>query len=96
MSRSPFRVGRFLLPGLVAIGLFGVFAVTFAVAGLDFGPSEGFPDGVSITEELGLALVDAAALTDGGLAALILFALVLDAALDGAVYLARREEGDQQ
>lgn len=96
MINTPFRLGRFLLPGLVAIALFGVFAITFAVAGTEFGPSDGFSDDISITEELGLALVDAASLTDGGLAALILFALLLDAALDGAVYLARRQGGDEQ
>ena len=110
MSRSPFiPLGRYLAPGLIAGGLFVVMALTFLTAG-DTGPleplvtdAEGFSD-VSIVSGIGYALLgDPAAAgeavvyqnTESFLVALVVLAVLLDAALDGSLMLASRdEEGD--
>jgi len=94
-------LGRYLLPGVIAIGLFGIIAAT-VLAG-EFGAAEGFPD-VSIVSGIGYALIGEPAAagsealfenTESFLVALILIAVALDAALDGALMTAKRdEEGD--
>ncbi|QLG50736.1 hypothetical protein [Natrinema halophilum] len=104
MTTGPkLRLGRTLVPGLLAVGLFGVMALitlntTFepmtAAAGA------GFPDGVSITAELGYALFGFHELqqiggTEPFLAAVLLVAVALDAALDASLVLAKREEGGE-
>jgi NADH-quinone oxidoreductase subunit J len=108
MSRSPFiPVGRHLLPGLVAVGLFVVMALTVLTAG-DTGPFEPLvtdPDGfadVSIVSGIGYALLGEPAAagealvyqnTESFLVALVVLAVVLDAALDGSLMLVSRDEG---
>jgi NADH-quinone oxidoreductase subunit J len=84
--------------GLAALALFVVLAYVSAVA--TFGAPTGFGEG-SITATIGYAMFDladrAAHDTEEFLVAFIVVAFVLDAALEGAVVLARREgkgEGD--
>ncbi len=91
---------RSLLPGLIAVGFFGVFAAIILSA--EFTEVAGFEDGgLTIVEDIGYALIGA---TDQGtiegtedfLVAFILIAVLLDAALDGALMLAKREDGGDQ
>ena len=99
-------ISRQLLPGLIAVGLFAVMAATFLTAdgtGLlesAFADPDGFPD-VSIVSGIGYALIGEPAAagaeavyenTESFLVALVIIALLLDAALDGALMLARRED----
>ncbi|GAB3684878.1 NADH-quinone oxidoreductase subunit J [Salinarchaeum chitinilyticum] len=93
MSKSTFKVGSHMLPGLVAVALFAVMAWVFL--GASFGDAAGFPGGASMVDTIGYALLDANPTeipSEGFLAALIIIALVLDAALDGAIHLARRDD----
>jgi len=98
------RPGRRLLPGLVAVALFGIMAAVFLTAE-GTGPLEaafadpaGFPD-TSIVGAIGYALIGAAEYgvegTENFLVALVLIAILLDAALDGALMLAKRDEGGE-
>ena len=87
-----------LFPGLVAAGLFGVMAAI--ILGASFAGAVGFEANAPITATIGYALIDlegpASMLpTEGFLAALIIIAFVLDAALGGAVLLARRDGGER-
>jgi len=89
---------RTLIPGLIAVGLFGLLSLAFLTEG--FSEAAGFPD-VSIVGGIGYAIIGAPA--EAGVAgtasffvALILLAIVLDAALDGALMLAKRDEGGEQ
>jgi len=95
VTKPEFRVGSHLLPGLVAVALFAVMATVFLTAGFD--PAAGFGD-ASVMEAIGYALlnidVDNGIPVEGFLFAFILIAVALDAALDGAIMLARREEDD--
>lgn len=78
--------------GLLAVGLFAFLAAVFITSG--FGTAQGFGDG-SVTRSIGYAMfnLDAGAIaSEGFLVAFITIAVVLDAALDGAVMLAKREE----
>lgn len=93
MARPRLHLGRHLLPGIVAIGIFILIAVT--TFNIEFTDSVGTFE-PNIIEEIGLSLVNAASEADGYLVPLILIALLLDAALDGAVYLARRDGGEQE
>jgi NADH-quinone oxidoreductase subunit J len=84
--------------GLAAVALFAVMASVFMTAG--FPRPDGFGDG-SITASIGYAMFDLLGQipeghgeTEGFLVAFIVIAVVLDAALDGAVMLARREDED--
>ncbi len=96
MTTGPkLRLGKTLVPGLLAVGLFAVMALITLNA--SFGGMAGFPDGISITAELGYALFGYDELqTVGGtepfLAAVLLVAVALDAALDASLVLAKREE----
>jgi NADH-quinone oxidoreductase subunit J len=93
MSRPQFYLGRHTVPGVVAVALFATMAWVFL--GASFGDAAGFPDGVSVIDTIGYALLDANPTdipTEGFMASLIIIALVLDAALDGAIHLARRED----
>jgi NADH-quinone oxidoreductase subunit J len=81
--------------GLLAFALFGVFAGVFLTA--EFGTPAGFPGEGSITAAIGYAMfnLDGGAFpAEGFLVAFIVIALVLDAALDAAVMLAKRENED--
>jgi hypothetical protein len=87
------RLGRHLLPGLAAVALFAVLVVV--IGGAEFGDAAGFPDGAAITTAIGYAMFDLGlgdVPAEGFLAAFLLIAVVLDAALDGALMLAKREE----
>ncbi|WP_135364312.1 hypothetical protein [Halosimplex halophilum] len=81
--------------GLAALALFAVMAYVFLTSELT-NPT-GFADG-SVVASIGYAMfnmVDQAAIpAESFLVAFILIALVLDAALDGAVMLARREDDE--
>ncbi|MFC3956925.1 hypothetical protein [Halovivax cerinus] len=89
------------VPGLLAVGLFGIFAAV--VFGTDFAGSVGYPDGVSITAAIGYSLFDFAGLqesqgvpgTESFLVSFLLIAVVLDAALDASLVLATREGPDE-
>ncbi|MFW6003058.1 MAG: NADH-quinone oxidoreductase subunit F [Halanaeroarchaeum sp.] len=86
-----------LLPGLVAAGLFAVLAVV--VLGASFAGAAGFETEAPITASMGYALIDlegvaATVVSEGFLAPLIIIAFLLDAALGGAVMLARRDGGE--
>ncbi|MFA9501808.1 hypothetical protein ACERIM_03395 [Natrinema sp. H-ect1] len=99
MTTGPkLRLGKTLVPGLLAVGLFAVMALITLNA--SFGGMEGFPEGISVTAELGYALFGYDELqTVGGtepfLAAVLLVAVALDAALDASLVLAKREEGGE-
>ncbi|WP_238392172.1 NADH-quinone oxidoreductase subunit J family protein [Halorussus amylolyticus] len=87
-----------LLPGLAAVALFGVLAVVFVRA--SFGdPAGGFAGSEGVTASIGYAMFNIAhpdaIPSEGFLVAFLLIAVVLDAALDGAVLLARRDEGGE-
>ncbi|WP_306057297.1 hypothetical protein [Natronococcus wangiae] len=105
MTTGPrLRLGESLLPGVLAVALFGVMALI--VLNTPFAPmaDAGYPGGISITSEIGYAMFDLSALqsaegnvgdTEPFLAAFLLIAVVLDAALDASLVLAKREtEGE--
>jgi NADH-quinone oxidoreductase subunit J len=78
--------------GVLALGLFGFLAAVFLTAG--FGTAEGFGEG-SVTRTIGYAMFNLPGgdfSSEGFLVAFITIAVVLDAALDGAVMLAKRDE----
>jgi len=84
--------------GLAAIALFVVLAAAFLNA--RFPTPAGFGEGAEVTRSIGAALfgLDPSAVTSGGavpaegfLVALILIAILLDAALDGSLLLAKRD-----
>ena len=91
-TRPHLKLGRHLLPGVVALALFVVLAVTILTD--SFPVPQGFSGG-SITATLGYALLglDAGAHpVEGFLAAFEIIDLVLIAALASAVMLAKTEE----
>ncbi|MXV64097.1 hypothetical protein GS429_18905 [Natronorubrum sp. JWXQ-INN-674] len=103
MTSGPqLRLGKTLLPGLLAVALFGIMALVVLNTSFTTTMADaGFPDGISITSEIGYAMFDLDALssTDGNmgatepfLAAFLLIAVTLDAALDASLVLAKREE----
>jgi len=103
------NLDRSLLPGLIAVALFAIMALTFLSAN-DTGPLESAFEaeglsGVNVVFGIGYALIGEAAAagaeavygaTESFLVALILIAVLLDAALDGALMLAKRDEGGDQ
>ena len=97
-SRPRLKLGGHLLPGLAAVALFAVLAIVFLQA--SFGEPVGFPEGASITASIGYAMfnVDTSIVSEtvvsgeGFVVAFILIAIVLDVAIDGAVFLAKRDE----
>jgi len=104
MSRPELETGTSLWPGVAAIGLFAVFAAVFL--GTDLSDPVGFGENAAIMKSIGAAMfnIDPAAVTSDGahvagegfIVSFILIAVVLDAALDGSLMLAKRdeEEGD--
>lgn len=91
----PVPIDRSLLPGLAAVALFAVMAAVFLSADLGGVVAEfGFPAGESVVAAIGAALIgiDAAIPVESFVVALILIAVALDAALDGSIMLAKREE----
>lgn len=102
-TRPRLQRGQRRWPGVLAVVLFAGFIVAIVQprAGdlfeLTFGASQGFPEGESVIANIGYALlnVDAGAIeVEGFLVALILIAVVLDAALGGAVMLASRDRNE--
>lgn len=94
MSRPRLNLGSHLLPGVAAIALFGVFAAVVLTS--SFGPAQGFPADANIVASIGRAMFGLGGADVAGesfLVAFILIALTLDAALDGSLLLAKREEG---
>ena len=101
-------LGRYLAPGVLAVALFGVIAATvltfdgsspLAFTDVLADPA-GFED-ASVVAGIGFALIGQSAAagtemmyqnTENFLVALILVALLLDAALDGALMLASKED----
>ncbi|TMT85784.1 hypothetical protein E2L06_03935 [Haloterrigena sp. H1] len=101
MTTGPkLRLGKTLVPGLLAVGLFGVMALitlNTAFEPMTTAAGAGFPNDISITAELGYALFGFDELqqiggTEPFLAAVLLVAVALDAALDASLVLAKREE----
>jgi len=92
----PISLDRSALPGLIAFGLFTVMAAVFVSA--EFGVAEGFPAGEGLVAGIGnslLGITDGSLVVESFLVALILIAIALDAALDGAILLAERDGGDE-
>ena len=92
-SKPELRTGSHLLPGLAAVALFVVIATVVLRA--SFGDPQGFPSDGSITASIGYAMfnLDMGAVPgEGMIVAFIVIAVALDAALDGAILLAKREE----
>jgi NADH-quinone oxidoreductase subunit J len=79
--------------GVAALGLFAVLAAVFL--GSSFGSAAGFPD-ASITAGIGYAMFDLAGQTvletEEFLVSFIVIAIALDAALDVAIMLAKRDD----
>jgi NADH-quinone oxidoreductase subunit J len=98
MTTSPelIDIDRSVVPGLIAVGLFVAMAAVFV--GVNFGTPAEFGD-ISVVGAIGYALIgaveQAGVATESFLAALILIAVTLDAALDGALMLAKREGGEE-
>ncbi len=91
-TRPRFRLGRHLLPGAIAIGIFAVLA--FIILQTSFGEPVGFPADESVTAHIGYALLGIEANgidVENFLVAFIAMAVLLDAALSGAVMLASRD-----
>lgn len=89
---------RTVIPGIIAVGFFAVFAAI--VLSATFEPAEGFAEGgISIVADIGYALIgasgEATIPTEDFLVALVLIAVLLDAALDSALMLATRDEGGE-
>ncbi|WP_049911052.1 hypothetical protein [Halorubrum lipolyticum] len=96
MSNDDSRSRGRLVPA-VAVGLlFAIMALT--VLSADFGEVAAFPADASIVHNIGYALFNlgeyelGAVPSEGFLAAFLIAAVALDVAVDGAVYLAKREE----
>jgi len=86
-------------PAAAAGALFAVIAATVGTA--EFGDAvAGFPADASVVHNLGYALFNlggyevASIPAEGFLAAFLIVAVALDVAIDGAVYLAKREEDE--
>jgi NADH-quinone oxidoreductase subunit J len=91
-TRPELDIGSHLVPGLAAVALFAVMAVTFLSA--EFPAPQGFPDGANITASIGYAMFNldfGTVPAESFLVAFLVIAIALDAALDGAIILARRE-----
>jgi NADH-quinone oxidoreductase subunit J len=92
------EVDRRLLAGLIPLGLFAVVAAIALTT--EFGDPQGFAGGgLTVVEDIGYALIGApenATLdVEDFVVALILIAVLLDAALDGALMLATRDDGGE-
>lgn len=88
------KLGSHLVAGLAAVALFVVMVLV--ILGSGFSDPAGFESGVNVTAAIGYAMFDLTlgdVPSEGFLAALLMVAVVLDAALDGALLLAKREEG---
>ncbi|MFP9059269.1 hypothetical protein ACLI4R_01915 [Natrialbaceae archaeon A-chndr2] len=103
MTTGPkLRLGKTLVPGILAVVLFALMGMITLNTG--FGTMTGYPEGISITSEIGYAMFDMTALQSGAmnigdtepfLVSFLLIAVVLDAALDASLVLAKREEAGE-
>lgn len=103
MSRPRLRTEGDLLPGLAAVALFVVFAAVFLTTSLP--EPTGFGEDAALMKSLGAALlgIEASAIvsegtavpSEGFLVPFVIIAVALDAALDGSLMLARREESGE-
>jgi NADH-quinone oxidoreductase subunit J len=95
-TRPRLATGGNWLAGIAAVGLFAVLAGVFLTA--SFGTPAGFPTDQSIVENIGYAMFDLDSqlgiASEGFLVSFVLIAVVLDAALDGSIMLAKREQED--
>ena len=88
--------GSRIVPAIAVGALFVLMAVTSLTA--EFGEAAGFPEGESVVHNIGYALFNlgdhgvATIPSEGFLAAFLIVAVALDVAVDGAIYLAKREE----
>jgi NADH-quinone oxidoreductase subunit J len=82
------------LAGVAALALFTVLSVVFIQSG--FSEPAGFPSSESIVANIGYAMFDLGELltipSEEFLVAFVIIAVVLDAALDGSLMLAKRDE----
>lgn len=91
-TRPRLRKPANMVTGILAVALFAFLAAIFVTAG--FGTSEGFPTG-DITRSIGYAIfnLDGGSIpSEGFLVSFIGIAIVLDAALDGALMLGSRDD----
>ena len=88
--------GSRIVPAIAVGALFVLMAVTALTA--EFEEAAGFPEGESVVHNIGYALFNlgdhgvATIPSEGFLAAFLIVAVALDVAVDGAIYLAKREE----
>ncbi|GAA0553621.1 hypothetical protein ABNG02_10125 [Halorubrum ejinorense] len=96
MSNDESRGSR-IAPAIAVGALFALIAATVNAAAFEAAPA-GFPADASVVHNIGYALFDLGAYdvatipAEGFLAAFLIAAVALDVAVDGAVYLAKREE----
>jgi NADH-quinone oxidoreductase subunit J len=88
-----------VVSGLAALALFVVMAAVFL--GATFDAPAGFEAGASVTASLGYAMFNITGdfvpiVGEGLLAVFLIIALVLDAALEGSIMLARRESEEEE
>ena len=97
MSRPELQSDISYTRGLAALALFVVMAAVVLAA--NFGPAQGFASDANVTESIGYAMFNldlGSVPAEGFLVAFLLIAVVLDVALDGALYLAKREDEDEE
>jgi NADH-quinone oxidoreductase subunit J len=91
-TKPELDLGSHLVPGVAALALFVVMAATFVSA--EFPAPQGFPGDANITASIGYAMFNldfGSVPGESFLVAFLVIAIALDAALDGAIILARRE-----
>jgi NADH-quinone oxidoreductase subunit J len=95
-TRPELDLGSHLVPGVAALALFAVMAGAFLAA--EFPAPQGFPADANITASIGYAMFDldfGSVPSESFLVAFLVIAIALDAALDGAIILARREQAGE-
>ncbi|WP_313694361.1 proton-conducting membrane transporter [Halorarum halobium] len=95
-SKPELKLGSHLVPGLAAVALFVVMALVFLTSSFPLEEAAGFPEGASITASIGYAMFNITGgpvPAEGFLVAFLVIAVVLDIAIDGAIFLAKR--GDE-
>jgi NADH-quinone oxidoreductase subunit J len=91
-TKPELDLGSHLVPGVAALALFVVMTATFVSA--EFPAPQGFPGDANITASIGYAMFDldfGSVPGESFLVAFLVIAIALDAALDGAIILGRRE-----
>ena len=91
-TKPEFDLGSHLVPGVAALALFVVMAGAFLSA--EFPAPQGFPADANITASIGYAMFNldfGSVPAESFLVAFLVIAIALDAAIDGAIILARRE-----